>query len=39
MPKLGLGEKPLEELKSLVLAVKKAIVGGELRPVHNYSEM
>jgi mono/diheme cytochrome c family protein len=39
MPKLGLGEKPLEELKSLVLAVKKAIAGGELRPVHNYYEM
>ena len=39
MPKLGLTEKQLEELKALVLAIKEAIASGELRPVHNFYEM
>lgn len=39
MPKPGLTEKSLDELKALVLAIKEAIASGELRPVHNYYEM
>jgi mono/diheme cytochrome c family protein len=39
MPKLGLNEKQLEELKALVLAIKESIASGELQPVHNFYGM
>lgn len=39
MPKPGLTEPQLAEIRELVLAVKAAIASGEILPVHTYYEM
>ena len=39
MPKPGLTEQQLAEVREMVLAVKAAIASGEILPIHTYYEM